>query len=396
MTSEFAESSKVVSSEKVLIGMVAGEASGDILGANLIKSLKARYPNAEFEGIGGPLMLDEGFKSQVPMERLSVMGLVEVLGRIFELIGIRRRIKNYFLSKRPAIFIGIDAPDFNLGLEEKLRKAQIKTSHYVSPSVWAWRQKRVYKIARAVDLMLTLLPFEAGFYRDHNVRVKFVGHPLADIIPLANDKLEARGKLGIAESETLVAILPGSRAGEVKYIAESFIEAARYIREARSDVQFVIPCVNKDRRDQIQALVNEHGADLPIRLIDGQSRELMAASDFVLLASGTAALEAMLLKKPMVVSYRVAWLTHAIMKRLLKVPFVSLPNLLAGKELVPELLQDAAEPKRIAEAALKLMSPEVSAPIVSSFDALHQSLRLNASEEAADAIVEVIEGKQKT
>ena len=396
MTSEFAESSKVVSSEKVLIGMVAGEASGDILGANLIKSLKARYPNAEFEGIGGPLMLDEGFKSQVPMERLSVMGLVEVLGRIFELIGIRRRIKNYFLSKRPAIFIGIDAPDFNLGLEEKLRKAQIKTSHYVSPSVWAWRQKRVYKIARAVDLMLTLFPFEAGFYRDHNVRVKFVGHPLADIIPLANDKLEARGKLGIAESETLVAILPGSRAGEVKYIAESFIEAARYIREARSDVQFVIPCVNKDRRDQIQALVNEHGADLPIRLIDGQSRELMAASDFVLLASGTAALEAMLLKKPMVVSYRVAWLTHAIMKRLLKVPFVSLPNLLAGKELVPELLQDAAEPKRIAEAALKLMSPEVSAPIVSSFDALHQSLRLNASEEAADAIVEVIEGKQKT
>jgi len=396
MTGELAEPSKVVSSEKVLIGMVAGEASGDILGANLIKSLKARYPNAEFEGIGGPLMLDEGFKSQVPMERLSVMGLVEVLGRIFELIGIRRRIKNYFLSKRPAIFIGIDAPDFNLGLEEKLRKAQIKTSHYVSPSVWAWRQKRVYKIARAVDLMLTLLPFEAGFYRDHNVRVKFVGHPLADIIPLANDKLGARGKLGIAESEALVAILPGSRAGEVKYIAESFIEAARYIRDARSDVQFVIPCVNKDRRDQIQALVNEHGADLPIRLIDGQSRELMAASDFVLLASGTAALEAMLLKKPMVVSYRVAWLTHVIMKRLLKVPFVSLPNLLAGKELVPELLQDAAEPKRIAEAALKLMSPEVSAPIVSSFDALHQSLRLNASEEAADAIVEVIEGKQKT
>lgn len=393
MSDALTTNSKVVSKDKLLIGMVAGEASGDILGASLIKSLKERYPNAEFEGIGGPLMLSEGFRTQVPMERLSVMGLVEVLGRLFELIGIRRRIKKYFIAKRPAIFIGIDAPDFNLGLEEKLRKSHIKTSHYVSPSVWAWRQKRVYKIARAVDLMLTLLPFEARFYQDHKVRVKFVGHPLADIIPLATDKYAARASLGLSAEEALVAILPGSRAGEVKYIGESFIAAARHINEARPDIRFIIPCVNQARREQIQALVDEFGGDLPISLIDGQSRALMAASDFVLLASGTAALEAMLLKKPMVVSYRVAWLTHMIMKRLLKVPFVSLPNLLAGKELVPELLQDAAEPKKIAQAALRLMSPEVSAPIVSSFDALHQSLKLNASEEAADAIVEVIQGK---
>ena len=261
-----ATESKVVSKDKLLIGMVAGEVSGDILGASLIKSLKLRYPNAEFEGIGGPLMLNEGFKTQVPMERLSVMGLVEVLGRLFELIGIRRRIKKYFIARRPAIFIGIDAPDFNLGLEEKLRKSHIKTSHYVSPSVWAWRQKRVYKIARAVDLMLTLLPFEARFYQDHKVRVKFVGHPLADIIPLTTDKYAARASLGLPAEEALVAILPGSRAGEVKYIGESFIAAARHINEARPDIRFVIPCVNQARREQIQALVDQFGSDLPIQI----------------------------------------------------------------------------------------------------------------------------------
>jgi len=231
--------SVVVSDRPVRIGMVAGEASGDILGSGLIKALKARYPNAEFTGIGGPLMIKEGFKSFVPMERLSVMGLVEVLGRIFELIGIRRRIKKHFIQNPPDAFVGIDAPDFNLGLEEKLKRAQIKTSHYVSPSVWAWRQKRVFKIARAVDLMLTLLPFEARFYRDHNVKVKFVGHPLADIIPVKPDVIKARAHLGFGNEQKLIAILPGSRGGEIKYIAHSLLMAARELHTQLPDYQFL-------------------------------------------------------------------------------------------------------------------------------------------------------------
>jgi len=381
----------VVSDRPIKVGIVAGEVSGDILGAGLIQSIRKRYPNAHFEGIGGTLMIEQGFISHVPMERLSVMGLVEVLGRIFELIGIRRRIKHYFLKNRPDIFIGIDAPDFNLGLELALRKRGVKTGHYVSPSVWAWRQRRVFKIARAVDLMLTLFPFEAKFYKAHQIAVRFVGHPLADLIPISPDKKVARKGLGLEENSQLVALLPGSRAGEISYIGESFIETARWLYEKNPNLQFILPYVNDQRREQIQSIISELGYNLPIKLINGKSREVMAASDVVILASGTATLEAMLLKRPMVVAYRVSSITHYLMKRLLKVPYISLPNLLAGKELVPELLQDQAQPELIGQKVLDRLNTNEGMQTKESFTDLHLQLKLNASEQAADAVSELLE-----
>lgn len=386
--------SLVVSDRPVTVAMVAGEASGDILGAGLIKSILKRYPNARFEGIGGPLMKAEGFDSHVPMERLSVMGLVEVLGRIFELIGIRRRLKKYFLKSKPDAFIGIDAPDFNIGLELALRKKGIKTGHYVSPSVWAWRQKRIFKIARAVDLMLTLFPFEAKFYKDHNVAVRFVGHPLADSIPEQSDKIEARKSLGLDTGTKYVALLPGSRAGEISYIGKSFLDTAAWLYARDSSIKFILPYVNDARKEQIEALLAECEADLPLTLIEGRSREVMAASDVIVLASGTATLEAMLVKRPMVVSYRVSKITHYIMKRLLKAPFISLPNLLAGRELVPELVQDDAQPELIGPQVMERLLPAKADEMRESFSELHKSLKLNASEQAADAVVNLIENKK--
>lgn len=386
--------SAVVSMAPVKIAMVAGEASGDILGAGLVRSLKKRFPNAEFEGIGGPLMLEQGFKSFVPMERLSVMGLVEVLGRLFELIGIRRRLRKHFIKTKPDVFVGIDAPDFNLGLEATLRGQGIATTHYVSPSVWAWRKKRVFKIAKAVDLMLTLLPFEAKFYREHDVKVAFVGHPLADEIPLDSAQKQAREALGFDDSQRLFAILPGSRNGEIKYVGESLVLAAANIQRQFPQARFLIPCVNQARRQQVEEIVARWAPELNVDFFDGRSREVMAASNVVVLASGTAALEAMLLKKPMVVAYRVSKITHAIMKRLLKVAYVSLPNLLANKGLVPELLQDQAQPELIAQAAIERIEPSASAQIVSEFSDLHLQLKRNASEVAADAVAELILAKQ--
>ncbi len=384
---------KAVSDREITVGMVAGEASGDILGAGLMDAIRKRYPNVRFEGIGGPLMLAKGFKSFVPMERLSVMGLVEVLGRLFELIGIRRRIRKHFLAHKPDVFVGIDAPDFNLGLELKLRQGGVKTSHYVSPSVWAWRQRRVFKIARAVDLMLTLFPFEAKFYRDHKVAVRFVGHPLADAIPLHPDRNAARSALGLSPGARVVAILPGSRSGEIAYIGTSFLEAAQWLNQRDPSIQFLLPCINEARREQVQSLIDEMQLQLPIKLVMGQSREVMAASDAVMLASGTATLEGMLLKRPMVVAYRVSRITHYIMKRLLKAPFISLPNLLAGRQLVPELIQDAAQPEQIGQQVLACFEPEASARIQETFTALHADLKQNASEQAADALVALIEEK---
>ncbi len=382
---------KIVSERPVHIGMVAGEISGDILGAGLIQSIRKRYPNARFEGIGGPLMIEQGFESHVPMERLSVMGLVEVLGRIFELIGIRRRLKRHFLKTKPDLFIGIDAPDFNLGLELALRKKGLKTGHYVSPSVWAWRQKRVFKIARAVDLMLTLFPFEAKFYKAHQIAVKFVGHPLADLIPIEIDKHSARQALGVAPEDRIVALLPGSRGGEISYIGKSFLEAARWLYQHDSGIRFLLPYVNEARKAQLDALISEHAADLPITLIAGQSRQVMAASDVVVLASGTATLEAMLLKRPMVVAYRVSKITHYIMKRLLKAPFISLPNLLANQPLVPELIQDDAQPALIGTKVLERMDEQKSLEMQQAFVALHKELKRDASEQAAEAIVTLLE-----
>lgn len=383
----------VASTRKVTFAIVAGEASGDILGAGLIRSLRLRYPNARFVGIGGDEMIAEGFHSLVPMERLSVMGLVEVLGRIRELFDIRARLMNYLLATPPDVVIGIDSPDFTLGIERRCRDAGIPTAHYVSPSVWAWRQKRIFTIAKSVNLMLTLFPFEARFYEEHGVPVAFVGHPLADRIPMMPDTVGARQSLGLLEDAPVLAILPGSRGGEVERLGTLFLEAARWIQGRRPDLQLVIPCVNRDREKQVQALVEALDVKLAVTIVRGRSREVMASSDVVLLASGTATLEAMLLKKPMVVGYRLSRVSYALVSRLVKVPYVALPNLLAKEQLVPELLQDDASPESLGEAVLERLENEPErARLTAAFSQLHEQLRQGADEQSAAAISALIEG----
>ncbi|MDX1757730.1 MAG: lipid-A-disaccharide synthase [Marinobacter sp.] len=383
---------RVVSDRRITIGMVAGEASGDILGAGLIRALRTRYPRARFVGIGGDEMIAQGFHSLVPMERLSVMGLVEVLGRLRELFSIRDRLMDYFLTTPPDVVIGIDSPDFTLGVERRCREAGIPTVHYVSPSVWAWRQKRIFKIAKSIDLMLTLFPFEARFYEEHKVPVSFVGHPLADRIPMETDTAGARESLGLNPETPVLAILPGSRSEEVARLGELFLSAARWIQSRRADLQLVIPCINRDREQQVRELVAALEVELPVTIVRGRSREVMAASDVVMLASGTATLEAMLLKKPMVVGYRLSGLSYALLSRLVKVPYVALPNLLSGQELVPELLQDDATPESLGQAVLeRLADPAERERLTGAFEDLHRQLRRTADERAASAISALLE-----
>jgi len=365
------------------VALVAGEASGDILGAGLMRALKAQQPAIEFIGVGGPLMQAEGLTPYFPMERLAVMGLVEVLGRLPELLARRRRLIRTLISAQPDVFIGIDAPDFNLGLELRLRRAGIKTVHYVSPSVWAWRQKRVLKIRKACDLVLCLFPFEARFYEEHGVPVRFVGHPLADQIPLQADRTAARLALNLPLNTPLVALLPGSRGGEVARLGALFLDAAERLRALRPCLHFVLPCASAERRVQLEQMLA--GRNLPLTLLDGRSHEALAACDAVLIASGTATLEALLYKRPMVVAYQVAPLTHWLLQRLVVSPFFSLPNLLARRLLVPELLQQAAT----APALAQVLAPLLDGGTVQTegFDVIHRSLRCNASVQAAEAVL---------
>ncbi|MCP2070703.1 UNVERIFIED_ORG: lipid-A-disaccharide synthase [Pseudomonas lini] len=371
------------------IALVAGEASGDILGAGLMRALKAQHPAVEFIGVGGPLMQAEGLTSYFPMERLSVMGLVEVLGRLRELLARRKKLIRTLIDEKPDVFIGIDAPDFTLNIELKLRQAGIKTVHYVSPSVWAWRQKRVLKIREGCDLMLTLLPFEARFYEEKGVPVRFVGHTLADTIPLEADREAARQALGLPAGP-LVALMPGSRGGEVSRLGGLFFDAAQRLRSIRPGVRFVLPCASAQRRAQLEELLI--GRDLPITLLDGRSHEALAACDAVLIASGTATLEALLFKRPMVVAYRLAPLTFWILKRMVKSPYISLPNLLAQRLLVPELLQDEAT----ADALANTLAPLIDGgqEQTRGFDEIHRTLRRDASNQAADAVLTLIGAKQ--
>ncbi|WIE52989.1 lipid-A-disaccharide synthase [Pseudomonas sp. GM17] len=370
---------------KLRIALVAGEASGDILGAGLMRALKAQHPAVEFIGVGGPLMQAEGLTSYFPMERLAVMGLVEVLGRLRELLARRKKLVQTLIAEKPDVFIGIDAPDFNLNIELQLRQAGIKTVHYVSPSVWAWRQKRVLKIREGCDLMLTLFPFEARFYEEKGVPVRFVGHSLADAIPLEADRAAARAELGLPEGP-LVALMPGSRGGEVGRLGALFLDAAQRLRALRPGVRFVMPCASPERRTQLEELLA--GRDLPLTLLNGQSHQALAACDAVLIASGTATLEALLYKRPMVVAYRLAPLTFWILKRMVKSPYISLPNLLAQRLLVPELLQDDAT----AEALAQTLSPliEDGQEQTRGFDEIHRTLRRDASNQAADAVLNLI------
>ncbi len=376
------------------IGIIAGEASGDILGADLIRALRRQLPNAVFEGVGGPLMIEEGFHSLCDMDRLSVMGLVEPLKRLFELLRIRRQVKQHLLNWRADIVIGIDSPDFNLNIERFLREQGIKTVHYVSPSVWAWRQGRIKTIAKAVDHMLTLFPFEKRFYQEHQVPVTCVGHSLADQIPLEDQSDIARQQLDVQPDHPVVAILPGSRSGEVGQLIGPFLDTAVQLRRAMPNIEFLIPAANAERHSQILKAVADRKDDLPVRVLSGQSRTAMAASDAVLMASGTTSLEALLLQRPMVVAYRFGKWSYAILSRLVKTPFFSLPNLLAQKSLVPELIQDEVCADVMGPLILEqLNNARHRDALISEFQKIHQDLRRSASERAADVVVSLLPSK---
>ncbi|MBX3709811.1 MAG: lipid-A-disaccharide synthase [Gammaproteobacteria bacterium] len=372
------------------IGILAGEASGDLLGAQLIHALRSYCPNVQIEGIGGPEMIAAGCHSLFDMERLAVMGIIEPLFRLPDLIKLRRDLYQHFIHHPPDVFIGIDAPDFNIGLELKLRQAGIPVVHYVSPSVWAWRQNRVHKITKAVDLMLTLLPFEAKFYEQHNVPVRYVGHPLAEQIPLHPDKISARRALGIDENATYVALLPGSRRQEIRYMSAPFLHAAKLAWQQRPNLRFLTSHINEQRYQEFYANYQHYAPDLPLEFFTRRSQDVMAAADIVVVTSGTATLEAMLFKKPMIISYRMSWLTYQLAKRVVKTPYAGLPNLLANQLLVPELIQEAAQPEKICQHIIDYLDdPEKIQALQTKFIELHQELRTGSVSSIAEAVLEV-------
>ncbi|KAA8996109.1 lipid-A-disaccharide synthase [Affinibrenneria salicis] len=373
----------------LVIGLVAGETSGDILGAGLIRALKAKVPDARFVGVAGPRMQAEGCEAWYEMEELAVMGVVEVLERLPRLLKIRRDLTRRFSQLKPDVFVGIDAPDFNITLEGRLKQRGICTIHYVSPSVWAWRQKRVFKIGKATDLVLAFLPFEKAFYDRFNVPCRFIGHTMADAMPLQPDKLAARATLGLAPDARCLALLPGSRGAEVEMLSADFLRTASLLRARFPALEIVVPLVNQKRRQQFEAIKLAVAPDLALHLLDGQAREAMIASDAALLASGTAALECMLAKCPMVVGYRMKPLTFWLARKLVKTQWVSLPNLLAGRELVTELLQQDCVPDKLAAALLPwLEGGERAESLRRDFLQLHRQIRCNADEQAAQAVLE--------
>jgi len=375
------------------VAMVAGEASGDLLGAHLIGALKAKRPGLTFSGIGGPKMESLGFESRVPLEKLAVRGYAEVLRHYREIAGIRKALAADLLRDRPSIFIGVDAPDFNLGLERELKKAGVPTVQYVCPSVWAWRGWRVRAIARAVDHVLALFPFEPPIYQKAGIPVTYVGHPLADEIPLEVDKGEARAQLRLPSRKLIVALLPGSRRSEMEYMSELFVKTARRLNEEVKDIHFVCPTVSRQTRDLFAEALRLHGGeDLPVTLLFGHSHEALAAADLALVASGTATLETALYKTPMVITYRMSPWSWLVMRRMMYMPYVGLPNILAGEFIVPEYLQSRASPGALAEALIMLMGdgPRQRKQI-EKFREIHVALRQNTAEKAADAVLGVLE-----
>lgn len=375
-------------SRPLRIGIVAGEASGDILGVGLIEAIKAHYPDAIFEGIGGPRMIAEGFNSHVPMERLSVMGLFEVLSRLFELLKIRKNLVNHFIENPPDVFVGIDAPDFNLQLEKKLKDAGIKTIQYVSPQVWAWRQNRVKHIAQSVNQVLALLPFEKTFYQEHQVPVTFVGHPLADSIELETPQAPAREKLGMEIDDKVLALLPGSRSSEVKKLAATFLETAVHVQQQMPDCKVLIAALTEKTRAIIEEQLEQFPELNNVQISVGRSRDVMTAADVLLVASGTVTLEAALLKRPMVVAYKVSGMTYRVARKMIKVDYIALANLLSKKPMVPEFIQDEARPDKLAQALLNYMNDELAARAqTDTFMDIHVQLRQNASVKAAEAVL---------
>ena len=378
------------------VGMVAGEASGDQLGAHLIAALKARGRPMEFAGIGGPRMMNQGLVSHFPMEKLSVRGYSEALLHFREIFSIRSRLVSGMLAERPELFIGVDASEFNLGLERKLKDAGIPTIHYVSPSVWAWRGWRVRRVARSVSHVLVMFPFEAPLYEKIGVPVTYVGHPLADIIPEVPPRDEARAQLRLPAGKLIVALLPGSRRSELKYMANTFVLAAHRFRQEVHDVHFVVPTVTRETRDLFErALYENQRTDLPLTLLFGHSHEALAAADLALVASGTATLETALFKTPMVITYRQSPLSWNIMRSMAYLPYVGMPNVLAGERLVPELLQDQATPEGLCAALINLLRDgDAQRRQRERFAEFHQLLKRNTAERAADAVFQVLDGRR--
>lgn len=371
------------------IGLIAGEHSGDILGADLIRALKLQHPDAIFYGIGGARMRAEGFQAIFDMEELAVMGIVEVLGRLPRLLQVRKEILQHFYNDRPDVFVGIDAPDFNLPVELKLKNSGIKTVHYVSPSVWAWRHKRIFKIAAATNLVLSLLPFEKAFYDTYQVPCRFVGHTLADQMPLSPDKTAEKVALGFAAAQPLLALMPGSRSNEIKLLAPVFFAAATQLLKEQPELQLVCNMVTAEKAALYEKIKAEFAPELPVTLLIGQARATLTSADAVFIASGTATLEAMLAKTPMVVAYKTNWLTYQIAKRMVKLQHFSLPNLLANQALVTELLQDSANAEALTAAMRPLLQADATA-VSTEFFNIHQQLRCDASSQAAKAILELI------
>jgi lipid-A-disaccharide synthase len=375
---------------ELTIAIIAGEHSGDILGADLIEALRQRHPNAHFYGIGGPRMQALGFNALFDMEELAVMGIVEVLGRLPRLLKVKREIVAAFLRDKPDIFIGIDAPDFNLPVELALKQASIKTVHYVSPSVWAWRHKRIFKIAKATDLVLSLLPFEKAFYDKYQVPCTFVGHTMADTMPLDVNKAEQKLVLGLDPNTPVMAVMPGSRSNEIKLLAPDFLLAAAKLQQQQPQLQLITNMVTEQKAAQFAVIKQQVAPDLPVTVFIGQARQVLLAADATFITSGTATLEAMLAKCLMVVAYRANWLTYQIGRRLVKLAHFSLPNLLAGRAMVPELLQHQVSADALVAAMAPLLQTDNSR-LLAEYRTIHQQIKCGASARAAEAILEVVQ-----
>ncbi|MEH6461503.1 lipid-A-disaccharide synthase [Chitinimonas sp. JJ19] len=377
------------------IAIVAGEASGDLLGASLIEAVRRRMPNVRFAGIAGPKMQSAGATSLFPMDKLAVRGYVEVLKHLRELLGIRSQLRAACLAERPDLFIGIDAPDFNLGLERKLKDGGIPTVHYVSPSIWAWRGERIHKIKAATSEVLCLFPFEKALYDAVGAKATYVGHPLADEMPLSVNRAEVRETIGLPQHQLVFSMLPGSRVSEVEFHAELFIETARLLHARYPQAQFLVPLVTRETRDLFDTARYKYKAlDLPLRLMFGHAQEAMQAADANLVASGTATLEAMLAKQPLVITYKLSDTTYKLVKKKMRLPYVGLPNVLSGRFVVPELLQHEATPANLAQALGNYVDDRrLAQSLHALFTEQHEALRQDAAERAADAVVAYLRGR---
>lgn len=382
---------------RLRIGIVAGEASGDLLGSHLVAALREKLPDAEFVGIAGPKMQAAGTQTLFPMEKLAVRGYLEVLRHFAEILAIRRELKRYFLASPPDLFIGVDAPDFNLGLEKALKSHGIPTIHYVSPSVWAWRRERVKTIARSVTHILALFPFEPEIYEAAGVPVSYVGHPMADVLPQHPDRAAMRAQLKLAAQGNIIALLPGSRQSELHYMAELIIRTAQKIASVDPDIQFLVPLVSRETRDFFEAALYRLGAEaLPLTILFGHAHAALTAANVALVASGTATLETALLKRPMVITYKLSRLSAFLMRRKGYLPYVGLPNILAGRFVVPELLQEDATPGNLAQALLNLLhDTQVQNGLEAEFQRMHVSLRQNTAQRACEAVLQYLPQRGK-